>query len=154
MFTRYLNEENPQEKKKLMYGLSQTKEPWILKRFLEMAKNESNVRSQDYFSVLQLINLNPVGAPLSWEYLREEWDYLVDRFTLNDRYLGRTVKYLVDGFTTEFQLGQVEAFFRENPEAGAGARSRLQALEKIKLNIKWLSDHKLVVQDWLLNRNK
>jgi glutamyl aminopeptidase len=43
---RYLNEENPQEKKKLMYGLSQTKEPWILKRFLELAKNESNVRSQ------------------------------------------------------------------------------------------------------------
>ncbi len=44
---------------------------------------------KDYFSVLQLINLNPVGAPLSWEYLREEWDYLVDRFTLNDRYCRR-----------------------------------------------------------------
>jgi len=154
MFKRYLNEENPQEKKKLMYGLSQTKEPWILKRFLELAKNESNVRSQDYFSVLQLVNLNPVGSPLAWEYLREEWDYLVDRFTLNDRYLGRTVKYMVEDFTTEFQLNQVDNFFLENPESGAGSRSRKQALEKIKLNIKWLKDHRVVLHNWLLNRQQ
>ncbi len=55
---------------------------------------------KDYFSVLQLINLNPVGAPLSWEYLREEWDYLVDRFTLNDRYCTK----LYEAFTLIFAI--------------------------------------------------
>jgi hypothetical protein len=51
-------------------------------------------------------------------------------------------------------LSKVDNFFLENPEAGAGSRSRKQALEKIKLNIKWLKDHRVVLHNWLLNRQQ
>ena len=79
MFSRYVNEINSQEKSKLLYGLSQVKEPWILERFLGLAKNESNVRSQDYFTVLSYISYNPTGNPLVWNFIRSEWPYLLDR---------------------------------------------------------------------------
>jgi len=128
MFQRYLNEKNAQEKKKLLYGLARIKEPWILRRFLLLAKDEKNIRSQDYFSALSYISGNPVGNSIVWDFIRSEWDYLVDRFSLNDRYLGRLPKTVVSSFTTEFQLQQIEN------------------------NIKWLSEHEEVVTNWLTER--
>lgn len=149
VFDRFLNEKNAQEKKKLLYGLARFKEPWVLHRFVQMAKNESNVRSQDYFSALRYISYNPVGTPIVWDFLQSEWSYLVDRFGLNDRYLGRMPKSITANFVTEFQLKQVREFFSQNPEAGAGERSRKQAIEGIQNNIKFLADHKNVIKDWL-----
>ena len=38
---------------------------------------------------------------------RTEWQYLVDRFTLNNRYLGRMVNTVASRFTTELRLNEV-----------------------------------------------
>ena len=133
---------------------SWVKEPWVLHRFIDLAKDERNIRSQDYFSALSYISNNPAGNLLVWNFVQSEWTYLVDRFSLNDRYLGRLPKSVVQDFSTEFELKQVTDFFEENPEAGAGARARKQAVEQIKNNIKWLKDHREVVHNWLEARNK
>ena len=154
MFQRYLKEKNSQQKSKLLYGLSQVKETWILERFLILAKNESNIRSQDYFTTLSYISYNPIGNYLVWNFIQSEWQYLVDRFSLHNRYLGRLPKTVVDDFSTEFQLQQVETFFAANPKAGAGARARKQALEEIKNNIKWLASHYENIHGWLSNSTK
>jgi len=37
---------------------------------MEYAKNESYVRSQDYFTILAQIGHNPIGSPLIWDFLR------------------------------------------------------------------------------------
>ena len=149
MLERYLKETNAQEKRKLLYGLAQIREPWVLHRFVNLAKNESYVRSQDFFSALSYIAGNPVGNNIVWDFLRSEWSYLVDRFitliinthiiptiitrfSLNDRYLGRQPKTVSSNFATEFQLLQLKQFFEANPEAGAGARARKQAVEQVE----------------------
>jgi len=150
---RYLNETNAQEKRKLLYGLAQIREPWVLHRFVNLAKNESYVRSQDFFSALSYIAGNPVGNSIVWDFLRSEWNYLVDRFTLNDRYLGRQPKTVSSNFATEFKLQQLKQFFEANPEAGAGARARKQAVEQVENNIRWLEQHKEVIHLWLETRS-
>jgi glutamyl aminopeptidase len=38
---------------------------------------------------------------------RGEWQYLVDRFTLNDRYLGRLIPVITETFTSELKLKEV-----------------------------------------------
>lgn len=48
-------------------------------RYIEYAKNESYVRGQDYFTVLQYIAGNPIGRPLVWDWVKNNWQYLVDR---------------------------------------------------------------------------
>jgi len=154
VFQRFLAEQNAQEKKKLLYGLAQVKEPWILHRFLQLAKNESNVRSQDFFTVLSYVSGNSAGNPIVWRYMQEEWENMVERFSLNDRYLGNLPKSITYDFSTRFQLDQVKSFFKKYPEAGAGARSRKQAAEHIQLNIKWIEDHSSVIHSWLKNRTK
>ncbi len=75
---------------------------------------------------------------------------MVERFTLNNRYLGRVPKYTTESFNTVEQLQDVQDFFAEHPEAGAGERSRKQALESIQNNIRWLKDHKSDIYEWLV----
>lgn len=125
----------------ISYFLAFVSEPWILKQFLRQAKNETIIRSQDYTIVLRYIAANPIGKltwtfknnackldlvfegnPIVWDFLREEWPYLVERFTLNDRYLGRLPKSICANFNTKFQLNQMEDFFRKYPDAGAGMK--------------------------------
>ena len=61
MLKRYQAETNAQEKSKLLRGLAWIDQPWIVHRFLTLAKNESIVRSQDYMICLRYIAQNPIG---------------------------------------------------------------------------------------------
>ena len=45
---------------------------------------------------------------------------MVDRFSLNDRYLGRIPKTISSGFSTKLELEELKAFFAKYPDAGAG----------------------------------
>ena len=58
-------------------------------RLIDLARDISNVREQDYFTLLGMISNNRVGEPIVWDFYRNEWEYLVERFTLHDRLLGR-----------------------------------------------------------------
>ena len=82
MLDKYRAESNAQEKAKLLRGLASIGEPWILAHLLELAKDETIIRSQDFFTVLKYMSYNKVGEPLVWDFMRSEWPYLVDRFTL------------------------------------------------------------------------
>lgn len=43
----------------------------------------------------------------------------------------------------------MEEFFEKYPEAGAGTRSRQQALERVRTNINWVKKNQNVIQQWL-----
>ncbi|XP_060068640.1 glutamyl aminopeptidase-like [Ylistrum balloti] len=154
MWDKYTTETVPQEKTKLLYGLSRTKKVWLLSRYLGMTKNESLVRTQDFFTVLVYISGNPVGRSLVWNWVRENWHYLVDRFTLYSRSLGRLIPRVIRTFNTEFQLEEVLDFIKKHPDAGAGARTRDQALETIRRNIAWMERYKPVITEWLCHQVK
>ena len=84
--------------------------------------------------------------------MRNEWPYLVDRFSLNDRYLGRMPKYLSTSFSSQLRLDELDNFYAKYPDAGAGKRARKQARENIQNNIKWLQTHQDTIHQWF-NRN-
>jgi len=148
MLDRYMDETNAQEKAKLLKGLAWIDQPWMIRQFLRLAKNETIVRGQDYLTCLRYIAQNPIGLPIVWEFLRDEWPYLVERFSLNDRYLGRMPKYISYTFSSQLRLDELLAFYKKYPKAGAGKRARKQAVEAIQNNIKWLDQHKATIQNW------
>jgi glutamyl aminopeptidase len=43
----------------------------------------------------------------------------------------------------------MEAFFKKYPDAGAGANARIQALEAVRNNIKFLERHLDSIGEWL-----
>lgn len=84
-----------------------------------------------------------------WDWVRANWEFLVDRYTLNDRYLGSLIPAITTRFVTETKLNEMKAFFEKYPEAGAGVASRAKALETVSNNIKWLSRNADKFENWL-----
>lgn len=151
MWTAYEASQVSSEKIRLLYGMAQTREVWLLSRYLEFCKDESKIRSQDFFNVIQYIADNSVGNPLAWDWVRKNWEYMVERFGTSNRYLGRLVPSITEFYSSELKLKEMEEFFAKYPEGGAGERGRKQALERVRTNINWVNKNAGVIEDWLKN---
>ncbi|XP_010890698.1 glutamyl aminopeptidase [Esox lucius] len=149
MFERYKTETLAQEKDKLLYGLASVENTTLLNNLLEASKDESIVRSQDLFTVVRYVSLNRYGKTMAWDWVTLNWDYLVNKYTINDRNLGRLLTRISTTYNTEPQLWQMEHFFKLNPNAGAGEMPRQQALETVKNNIEWVRRNKAEISLWL-----
>lgn len=142
-----------QEKEKLLYGLASVKNVTLLSRYLDMLKDPNIIKSQDVFTVIRYISYNSYGKTMAWNWIQLNWDYLVNRFTLNDRTLGRIVT-IAEPFNTELQLWEMESFFAKYPNAGAGEQSRQQVLETVKNNIEWLKQNRQTISEWFTSLPK
>ncbi|XP_072480520.1 glutamyl aminopeptidase [Notamacropus eugenii] len=148
MFSEYQRTTLAQEKEKLLYGLASVNNVDLLSRYLDLLKNTSLIKSQDVFTIIRYISYNTYGKYMAWDWIRLNWEYLIDRFTLNDRNFGRIVT-IAEPFNTEFRLWQIKSFFDKYPESGAGAASREIVLETVKNNIEWLKLHREDIKNWL-----
>lgn len=153
LWEHYVNTTTPQEKNRLLLGLAQAREAWLLNRLLVNAMDDQKIRSQDFFSAISYMTTNPLGRSLVWDWARVNWPKLVDRFNLNNRYLGRMIPGIVHFFNTPFQLQEVESFFSRHPIAGAGERGRSQALDQIRANIAWMDRNIADIGHWLDNQD-
>ncbi|NXI61668.1 AMPE aminopeptidase, partial [Anseranas semipalmata] len=148
MFKAYQETSLAQEKEKLLYGLASVNNITLLDRYLKYIYNTSFIKSQDVFTVLRYISYNTYGKTMAWDWIRLNWEYLVGRFTINDRNLGRIVT-ISQNFNTDLKLWQMENFFEKYPNAGAGESPRSQSIEQVKNNIQWLKDNKEEIRMWL-----
>nr|XP_034492037.1 glutamyl aminopeptidase isoform X2 [Marmota flaviventris] len=139
-----------QEKEKLLYGLASVKNVTLLARYLDLLKDPNLIKTQDVFTVIQYISYNSYGKSMAWNWIQLNWEYLVNRFTLNNRNLGRIVT-IAEPFNTEVQLWQMQSFFGKYPEAGAGEKPREQVVETVKNNIEWLKQNRETIKEWFFN---
>ncbi|XP_015200657.2 glutamyl aminopeptidase [Lepisosteus oculatus] len=151
MFQKYIETPLAQEKDKLLYGLASVENISLLEKFLKAIRNESVVRSQDVFTIIRYISYNKYGKTMAWDWTTLNWEYLVNRFTINDRNLGRLITRISNTFNTELQLWQMQHFFEKYPDAGAGATPRKQALETVRNNIEWIKENRDEIYTWLNN---
>lgn len=142
-----------QEKEKLLYGLASVRNVTLLSRYLDLLKDSSVIKTQDVFTVIRYISYNSYGKSMAWNWIQLNWDYLVNRYTINDRYLGRIVT-IAEPFNTELQLWQMESFFKKYPEAGAGEQPREQVLETVRNNIEWLKQNRDAIKQWFLDLSR
>uniref|UniRef100_V9ILV5 Aminopeptidase N n=1 Tax=Apis cerana TaxID=7461 RepID=V9ILV5_APICE len=115
MFQRFVTETDSAEKLNLIRGLAGIQSSWILNEFITTATDENYVRAQDFFSCLIAISENPIGTPLVWDWVRSNWEFLVNRYTLNDRYLGSLIPSITKTFATEIKLNEMENFLLSIP---------------------------------------
>uniref|UniRef100_A0A3Q3XEG3 Aminopeptidase n=1 Tax=Mola mola TaxID=94237 RepID=A0A3Q3XEG3_MOLML len=142
MFQRYKNTTLAQEKDKLLYGLASVENVQLLYNI---------IRSQDLFTVVRYVSYNPLGQSMAWDWTTLNWDYLVSRYTINDRNLGLLLNRITTTYNTELQLWKMEHFFSQTPDAGAGEMPRKQALERVKNNIEWIRRNEKEIEVWLEN---
>lgn len=108
VYALFVAEQDATEKSKLMASLTSVKNIEKLDKLIKIAATETQIiKGQDYFTLLQSIAANRYGEDLVWNYVRENWDKLVDRFTLNERTLGRMIPSITARFTTKTRLTEV-----------------------------------------------
>ncbi|XP_049536355.1 glutamyl aminopeptidase-like [Anopheles darlingi] len=146
---RYEEESDANEKAKLMAALTAYPDQRVMRRLLDLSWDVDVVRTQDQLNCIQNIAANRYGEQVAWEHVRENWERLVNRFTIGERNLGRMIPSITGRFTTQARLMELQDFFARYPEAGAGAAARAQALENIQNNISWLKRNEQNVATWL-----
>lgn len=154
MLGLYKRESNAQEKLKLLRGLASITKPWILSHLIDLAVEDDGTvfRSQDFFTLLTYMSWNRVGEPIVWDFVRSKWPYLVDKFTLNDRLMGRMVSDITKKFASQQKLEEMKTFFEKYPEAGAGEAYRKTALERTQNNINFVLAQSDTIRDWLKSK--
>ncbi|CAG5136569.1 unnamed protein product, partial [Candidula unifasciata] len=149
IWAKYRVESSPQEKELLALSLANTKQPHLIAKLLNHAKNEDGIKIQDFFTTVSNVGSNIAAAGIVWDWARENYQVFINRFTVADRNFGRMIYLMVRNYKTEFKLQEVKDFFSRYPEEGSSARYRKMALESIERNIFWMKTYKPIIIDWL-----
>uniref|UniRef100_A0A671SFZ8 Aminopeptidase n=1 Tax=Sinocyclocheilus anshuiensis TaxID=1608454 RepID=A0A671SFZ8_9TELE len=137
------------EAEKLLYGLSCTKEPWLLNRYLEYSIDPNLIRKQDVTYAIVYIAGNVIGQPLVWDFIRANWEHITKDFDDGSFFFGRLIKGITKKFSTEFELQQDIAA----SSFSFGMQAIERAIEQTKANIKWISENKAQVMNWLIEQS-
>ena len=134
-----------EEKIRLLLAMSRFQDVGLLNDTLDSALS-SRVRSQDTITVVAGVAANPMGRLPAWEFVKSNWAEFDRRYGGGGFGLMRLVS-IVNSFTTDEQRADVENFFSENP-VPAAERTIRQALERMRLNIRWLELNKPDLNSW------
>ena len=77
---QYDNEIESSAKDILQQAMSCTKEPWLIRRYLNDQLNETKVRKQDSIRGIISASRTMHGNLIAWNFLKENWLELFDRY--------------------------------------------------------------------------
>jgi puromycin-sensitive aminopeptidase len=134
-----------EEKIRLLLSLSRFQDTDLLTLALEDSLSPK-VRSQDTITLVASIAANPKGRDLAWEFVKSNWGEFDRRYGGGGFGLMRLVS-ICSHFSSQEKADEVDSFFSEHP-APAAERTIRQALERVRLNIKWLEINRPLLTDW------
>jgi len=134
-----------EEKIRLLMALSRFQEPDLLNATLADTLSPK-VRSQDSITLVAGVAANPKGRNLAWEFVKDNWAEFDRRYGGGGFGLMRLVS-ICSHFNSQEKADEVDSFFAEHP-APAAERTIRQALERVRLNIKWLEQNRQELTDW------
>eukprot|EP00817_Percolomonadidae_sp_ATCC50343_P002342 CAMPEP_0117423700 /NCGR_PEP_ID=MMETSP0758-20121206/4260_1 /TAXON_ID=63605 /ORGANISM="Percolomonas cosmopolitus, Strain AE-1 (ATCC 50343)" /LENGTH=889 /DNA_ID=CAMNT_0005207023 /DNA_START=77 /DNA_END=2746 /DNA_ORIENTATION=- len=136
------------DQKNILYGLTQTREAHVLKSTLEFVMESGKVRSQDGAYVIRQASRSSIGADLTWDWVRENFQRIV--WTFNSRIIsGRLVPGVTSRFSSSIRYSEVESFLSSRTPAVALA----VALEQISENIHFKAYNMRDLSSWLSLHN-
>ena len=124
-----------EEKIRLLLAVARFNQPDLLRETLRRTLTD-DVRSQDTISVITAVAANLKGRHLAWQFVQDNWGEFDRRYGSGGFGLMRLVS-VCGNFTDAAKIDEVEAFFQEHP-APAADRTIRQALERVRLNSRWL----------------
>ena len=114
-----------------------------LKKVLEFSLTPE-FRRQDMFGVLGSTARNPYGLKLAWNFFKENYDILNERYS---NFIGHFAKNITQNFYSIEQANEVKEFFDKN--LLSANKPIQQGIEKIMLNAQWLERDGEAIQNYL-----
>ncbi|MBV96306.1 Endoplasmic reticulum aminopeptidase 1, partial [Eschrichtius robustus] len=79
LYSKYQSSLSSTEKNQIELALCITHNKEKLQWLLEQSFKGDTIKTQEFPSILRAIGRNPVGYPLAWQFLRENWNKLVQK---------------------------------------------------------------------------
>uniref|UniRef100_A0A8C2RTT1 Aminopeptidase n=1 Tax=Capra hircus TaxID=9925 RepID=A0A8C2RTT1_CAPHI len=151
LYSKYQSSLSSTEKNQIEFALciSQNKEK--LQWLLDQSFKGDVIKTQEFPDILRAIGRNPVGYPLAWQFLRENWNKLVQKFGLGSNSIAYMVTGTTNQFSTRARLEEVKEFFSSLKENGSQLRCVQQTIETIEENIRWMDKNFDKIKAWLQN---
>ncbi|XP_058492530.1 leucyl-cystinyl aminopeptidase [Solea solea] len=149
LLNMYANTTYDAEKRKMIRGLASTQNTRQLVWILKTALNGDIIQTQELPLVISTVCNNFAGYLFAWDFIRENWDRLIEKFPVGSYALQSIIKSSTSQFSTPAHLDQVQCFFSSLKERGSQMRSVQEALETIRLNQRWMDQNLSTLRKWL-----
>nr|XP_015307205.1 PREDICTED: leucyl-cystinyl aminopeptidase isoform X1 [Macaca fascicularis] len=146
---KYISIGSEAEKNKILEALASSEDVRKLYWLMKSSLNGDNIRTQKLSFIIRTVGRHFPGHLLAWDFVKENWNKLVQKFHLGSY----TIQSIVAGstylFSTKAHLSEVQAFFENQSEATFRLRCVQEALEVIQLNIQWMEKNLKSLTWWL-----
>ncbi|XP_038145940.1 endoplasmic reticulum aminopeptidase 2 isoform X2 [Cyprinodon tularosa] len=142
------------QKKMILFALATSKDPDKLKRLLAIGLEGKVIRSQDLSYVVWMVARNPKGYDLAWNFVKKNWDSLVEKFQLGSSCIRSMIIGTTGQFSSPEELTEVEHFFESIKEQASQLRATQLALDNMKKNIRWIQRNLETLRNWLNDQVK
>ncbi|XP_074061600.1 endoplasmic reticulum aminopeptidase 1-like [Macrotis lagotis] len=140
------------EKYKIEFALCTSHNKEKLQWLLEHSFQGDIIKTQEFPSILSLVGRNPKGYLLAWQFLKENWNRIIQKFELGSPTIAHMVMGTTNQYSTRERLEEVKEFFSSLKENGSQLRCVQQTLETIEENIHWMNQNYEKIRVWLQKR--
>uniref|UniRef100_A0A669DZC3 Aminopeptidase n=1 Tax=Oreochromis niloticus TaxID=8128 RepID=A0A669DZC3_ORENI len=136
-------------KHKILYALTSSKDTSKLEGLLELGLEGKVIRSQDLSTLILMVARNPKGHYLAWNFVKKNWDTLVQKFQLGSFCIRNIIIGTTNQFSSPEELTEVQSFFESIKEQASQLRATQIALDNVLKNVRWVQRNLETLRKWL-----
>uniref|UniRef100_A0A671RJN9 Aminopeptidase n=1 Tax=Sinocyclocheilus anshuiensis TaxID=1608454 RepID=A0A671RJN9_9TELE len=140
----YKHSINDQEKRKTLEALASTQD---IRKIICL--DGSEIQTQEFPLVINAICKNFAGYLYAWDFVKENWDKITQKFPVGSFAIQSILMSATSQFSTKTHLTETQNFFTSPGTKGSQMRIVREAIETIKLNMRWMEKNLNTLQRWL-----
>uniref|UniRef100_A0A671RJ65 Aminopeptidase n=1 Tax=Sinocyclocheilus anshuiensis TaxID=1608454 RepID=A0A671RJ65_9TELE len=118
-------------------------------RILQKSLDGSEIQTQEFPLVINAICKNFAGYLYAWDFVKENWDKITQKFPVGSFAIQSILMSATSQFSTKTHLTETQNFFTSPGTKGSQMRIVREAIETIKLNMRWMEKNLNTLQRWL-----
>lgn len=140
----WLEAGTPEVEERNLLALGVFRKPELVRKSLALTLSHE-VRPQDAPHLLGTILANRDGRRLAWQFIKDHWGKIVDRFPMN---MVPRVVSAAAWLNASGDEADLRAFFRAHPVT-AGQRAVARTLERVSINVRFKQRSRQDLSNWL-----
>ncbi|XP_051551970.1 leucyl-cystinyl aminopeptidase-like [Myxocyprinus asiaticus] len=137
------------EKRKTLEALASTQDVKKIILILQKSLDGSMIQTQEFPFVINTICKDLAGYLYAWDFVKESWDKISQKFPVGSFAIQSIIMSTTSQFSTKTHLTEVQNFFSSLGDRGSQMRIVQEAIETIKLNMRWMENNLNTLQNWL-----
>lgn len=137
------------QKHKILFALTSSRDSNKLQRLLDLGLEGKVIRSQDLSSLILMVARNSRGCNLAWNFVKKNWDILVEKFQLGSFCIRNIIIGTTGQFSSQEELNEVQLFFESIKEQASQLRATQVALDNVQKNVRWVQRNLETLRKWL-----